>query len=275
MYSLNQMELSIVEHKTDSWLIHQRIQDWYVNATELCQASNKKMSHYLDIKTTKEFLEYLSNETGIPVSGENGLIKTIRWWNVKLQWTWVHPDVAINLAQWLSPAFAVAVSRWIREWSSWRMKAKLPVHIERYMANRSEIPNTHFSMLNEMTFWLVAPLESEWYTLPERMVPDISMWQMFSKWVREEKWMEPKEFPTYIHRYNDWRAFPARLYPNELLGDFREYFHNTWIPKRLIDYFKKKDPQALPYLPKLLPQPKEELSCFNKKLQMATNYKTK
>ena len=27
--------------------------------------------------------------------------------------TWIHPKVAINLAQWLSPDFAVLVSNWI------------------------------------------------------------------------------------------------------------------------------------------------------------------
>ena len=29
--------------------------------------------------------------------------------------TWVHPDVAILLAQWCSPKFAVRVSQWVRE----------------------------------------------------------------------------------------------------------------------------------------------------------------
>jgi hypothetical protein len=32
------------------------------------------------------------------------------------QGTWVHPDVAVNLAQWCSAKFAVQVSRWVREW---------------------------------------------------------------------------------------------------------------------------------------------------------------
>jgi predicted flap endonuclease-1-like 5' DNA nuclease len=30
--------------------------------------------------------------------------------------TWIHPDVAVNLAQWCSAKFAVAVSRWVRDW---------------------------------------------------------------------------------------------------------------------------------------------------------------
>jgi transposase-like protein len=29
--------------------------------------------------------------------------------------SWVHPDVAINIAQWISPKFNIQISRWIRE----------------------------------------------------------------------------------------------------------------------------------------------------------------
>ena len=29
--------------------------------------------------------------------------------------TWVHPQVAINIAQWISPEFDVQVSKWIFE----------------------------------------------------------------------------------------------------------------------------------------------------------------
>ena len=31
------------------------------------------------------------------------------------QGTWIHPDLAIQLAQWLSPKFAIQVSKWIRQ----------------------------------------------------------------------------------------------------------------------------------------------------------------
>ena len=30
------------------------------------------------------------------------------------QFTWIHPDLAIQLAQWISPSFALQVSKWIR-----------------------------------------------------------------------------------------------------------------------------------------------------------------
>jgi hypothetical protein len=35
--------------------------------------------------------------------------------NRATQGTWVHPDIAIHLAQWCNPRFAVQVSKWVRE----------------------------------------------------------------------------------------------------------------------------------------------------------------
>lgn len=29
--------------------------------------------------------------------------------------SWIHPDLAVQLAQWISPVFAIQVSRWIRQ----------------------------------------------------------------------------------------------------------------------------------------------------------------
>ena len=47
----------------------------------------------------------LSSDIGIPMSG---LIQIICGGQPHLQGAWVHPQVAINLAQWLSPKFAVS-----------------------------------------------------------------------------------------------------------------------------------------------------------------------
>lgn len=41
--------------------------------------------------------------------------------------TWIHPDLAIQLAQWCSKAFAIQVSRWIREWMA---SAYNPIQLE-------------------------------------------------------------------------------------------------------------------------------------------------
>ncbi|MDB6034900.1 MAG: KilA-N protein, partial [Verrucomicrobiales bacterium] len=168
--------------------------------------------------------------------------------------TWVHPDVAMNLGQWCSPRFAVAVAKWVREWMGGRVgKGIMPYHIERYMANRKDIPHTHFSMLNEMIFGLVGPLESNGYHLPDRMLPDISMGRMFCKWLRDNKGLDTNELPTYDHKFADGRIVAAKLYPNSVLADFRQHFHEEWLPKRAVKYFEEKDPEALPHLQKLLP----------------------
>lgn len=83
---------------------------------------------------------------------------------------------------------------------------------------------------------------------------------MFSRWLREEKGIEPKSFPTYRHQYEDGRVVDAWLYPNSLLAEFRDHFHNVWLPTRCHAYFAERDPQALTYLPALLPAPLKKVS---------------
>lgn len=54
----------------------------------------------------------------------------------------VHPQVAINLGQWLSAKFAVQVSKWVYDWMSGKgQSAKLPYHLERHLINLNKIRN--------------------------------------------------------------------------------------------------------------------------------------
>jgi hypothetical protein len=167
----------------------------------------------------------------------------------------VHPQVAINLAQWASPKFAVLVSKWVFEWFNGNIpnRTKLPYHIQRYLINRSEIPPTHFSIFNEIVFNLIAPLEDKGYELPDKLVPDISQGKMFANWIRKETGLEPNDFPTYTHTYPDGRVIPGvKLYPNSLLAEFRKHFHDVWLKKKASEYFKERDQNALPYLQKVI-----------------------
>lgn len=245
------VQLDLIPHKAEGEIINQRASDGYINATAMCRAVGKKLGHYLESKATKEFLQELSSDIGIPISD---LVIIIRGGIPDAQGTWVHPDAAIHLAQWCSPKFAVQVSRWVREWITGGKSASkdMPVHIKRYLANRSQIPHTHFSILNEVTFNLVAPLEDAGYTLPEEMVPDISQGRLFSKWLREEKGIEPSAFPTYKHQYPDGRVVDARLYPNEYLADFRHHFNTVWLPLHAPKYFKERDKSALTLITRIM-----------------------
>lgn len=246
----HQMILSLISHEVDGLNIPQRVTDGYINATALCQASGKKLGHYLENKATKEFLEALSADIGIPISS---LVLINKGGNPQLQGTWIHPDIAVNLGQWLSPRFAVMVSKWVREWMSGKIPGgNLPYHIRRYIANRSAIPPTHFSILNELIMGLIAPMEEKGYTLPETMLPDISEGKMFAKWLREEMGLDTDTMPTYRHVYEDGRVVFPKMYPILLLQDFRAHFYGTWIPNRMYGYFAERDTKALPYVDRLL-----------------------
>jgi hypothetical protein len=97
-----------------------RPEDNYINATQLCQAGNKKFSHWILLDSTKELINKLDNiinnqcnpETGIPVSGAVQ-ISLLDVNNKNNQDSWIHPKLAIQLAQWISPDFALQVSDWI------------------------------------------------------------------------------------------------------------------------------------------------------------------
>ncbi|WP_367872391.1 KilA-N domain-containing protein [Luteolibacter sp. Populi] len=240
-----QLEFTFIPHEVNNTLILQRAVDGYVNATAMCKAVGKQLGHYLENRTTKDFLGELASDIGIPISS---LVIVTKGGIAAQQGTWVHPDAAINLGQWCSPKFAVAVSKWVREWMTGKAQNSLPYHIQRYIANMSEVPHSHFSILNELIFGLIAPLEARGYVMPDNMVPDISQGRMFCKWLRDEKGIDTDTLPTYSHRYADGRVVHAKLYPLAVLEDFRRHFHEVWLPKRAPQYFKERSPEALPYL---------------------------
>lgn len=110
---MNKTNYEYLAREVNAIEIDQRISDGYINATALCKASNKEIKHYLENSTTKDFLDELSRSVGIPT---DVLVSKIMTGRNEFRGTWVHPQVAINLAQWLSPKFAVQVTEWIFGW---------------------------------------------------------------------------------------------------------------------------------------------------------------
>ena len=245
----------LIEHDIEGEIIPQRPRDGYINATLLCQRAGKTFGHYHESAQTRAFLDELSADIGIPISA---LVQIIKGGNEKLsQGTWVHPRVAIHLGQWLSPAFAVQVSKWVFDWMDGRFHDYMPEHLKRFLKNKSKIPHDHFSMLNEIYLYFLAPLEDAGIIPPDKIMPDISTGKMFSSFLRK-RGIDPNDFPTYQHEFVD-KSRPtvlARLYPNEYLAEFRKYFHEVWLPQRSQKYLEEKFPKALPYLPALLQIPR-------------------
>lgn len=250
-----QAHLALIPHVAEGATIYQRPEDGYINATAMCHAAGKRWNHYSSNETTKAFIAALESEAGIPASK---LIQSVSGGEPKLQGTWVHPQVAIHLAQWCSPTFAVKVSGWVYDWMSGKSRAgksNLPYHLQRYLENNENVPHGHFSILAELSILLIAPLEAMGYRLPAKMVPDISSGRIFCDWLRKEKGLNTDALPMYWHRYPDGRQVPAKAYPNELLADFRKHVVEVWLPKHAGEYFRKRDSLALEYLPKLLAGP--------------------
>ena len=94
-------------------VITSRSKDNYINATQLCQAGNKKFSHWYCLNNTKQLINELASDTGIPalelIDVKKGNSSNIT------QGSWIHPDLAVQLIQWISPKFAIQVSKWIRK----------------------------------------------------------------------------------------------------------------------------------------------------------------
>lgn len=103
----------ILVHPVEGQAVHQRVPDGYVNATAMCKAAGRQWGHYWENTSTREFVHALSLDIGIPISK---LIQSFRGKPSHLQGTWVHPRVAIHLGQWLSPRFAVRVTRIVEDW---------------------------------------------------------------------------------------------------------------------------------------------------------------
>ena len=93
------------------YTIEHRDEDGYINVTHLCKAGNKKFTDWFRLDKTKAFLQALYVSAGIPV---DTLIKYNTAYG-KERATWSHPQVAINIAQWISPRFDVKVSAWVYE----------------------------------------------------------------------------------------------------------------------------------------------------------------
>ena len=105
--------------------IERRQADGFVNATAMCKAGGRKLNHYLANERTQEYITALAANVvgekpcGAAVAGfpatASGLVDIRQGGQPHLQGTWIHPRLAIDLARWISPAFAVWMDGWFLE----------------------------------------------------------------------------------------------------------------------------------------------------------------
>ncbi|WP_445634559.1 KilA-N domain-containing protein [Nostoc sp. DSM 114161] len=85
----------------------------YVNATQMCKACGKAWADYAKTDSTKTYWEALSADMNLCISA---LVISIKGGNNKqVQGTWVHPEIAIDLAQWVSVEFRIWANRTLKK----------------------------------------------------------------------------------------------------------------------------------------------------------------
>jgi len=113
---MNNSALSVrVWNGTAIW---RRSQDGYVNATAMCQANGKRLFNYTRSERTRAYIAALAADAGIPATG---IIDMRCGGTPTNQGTWIHPRLAVDLARWISPQFAV----WMDGWFLQAMQASL------------------------------------------------------------------------------------------------------------------------------------------------------
>ena len=99
----------------DNYQLEYREEDGYINITNLCKAGGKHFKNWNQNDKTKRFLQVLSTAAGIPASELIKVGSGSKCENDTKNLTWAHPQVAINIAQWISAEFDVLVSKWVYE----------------------------------------------------------------------------------------------------------------------------------------------------------------
>jgi hypothetical protein len=89
--------------------ISRRDSDGYADATAMCQANGKLWGHYRETQRTTDYITALADATGLQPAQ---LIISTKGGPAHLQGTWIHPRLAVDLARWISPQFAVWMDGW-------------------------------------------------------------------------------------------------------------------------------------------------------------------
>jgi hypothetical protein len=108
--------VSMSQHALDSrfWNgtpISRRTSDGYVNATAMCKANGKRWKDYRESDRCQHYLDALESVAGISV---HALVES-RSGGAGGGGTWIHPQVAVDLARWISAPFAVWMDGWFLE----------------------------------------------------------------------------------------------------------------------------------------------------------------
>jgi phage antirepressor YoqD-like protein len=109
-----------------------------VNATEMARPFNKRPVDWLNLSSSQNYIQALREVRypNITPAESAGLIQTVRgnYSDGSQQGTWMHEDVALEFARWLSPSFAIWCNDRIKELMKVGMTA-MPQTVEAMLAD--------------------------------------------------------------------------------------------------------------------------------------------
>lgn len=116
--------LTTIMYYDDTPINFAKGRDVMVNATDMAKPFGKRPAKWLELPTTKAFLNSLCE---VRKSDITQLVTTSKGNSSKFeQGTWMHEDVALEFARWLSPEFAIWCNDRIKELLTMGMTATPP-----------------------------------------------------------------------------------------------------------------------------------------------------
>lgn len=237
----NDNQLVLVPHTYQGSLIQQRAADGYINATAMCKAAGKEWSNYNQNASTADFLQALAGSLGIP---RDQVVQPILAGPNEARGTWVHPQVAIHLAQWLSPEFAVKVSEWVYDWMSGRDPSDRvwQQFEDRISLIYDNVPEGYFCIFKEISD-ILAALITNGAHFGTRMLLDISVGLHWGNYWRDRNLSDQYGERRYFdHNYPSYfpqalsNPQPAACYPEDALPTFRRWMREVYIPQKMRTY---------------------------------------
>lgn len=148
----------------------QKFEQMFFNATEMAKPFGRLPAQWLRLPETESYIVALLNVGLSHIKNKTDLIKTRR--GRRLGGTWLHQDLGLAFARWLSPVFAVRLDMWTKErlrqesnFRNSRLEAKtsyLPM-TQAIADSREEAKPYHFSNENNLLYSIILGMRAKEY----------------------------------------------------------------------------------------------------------------
>lgn len=134
-----------------------------------------------------------------------------------------------------------------------------PKFVQRFAANQDRVKQGYFSVISELGVRLYGKLEIAGYMIADKdpkgkeLRPDISVGKRWAKYLADHYPEDINRFQEYMHLLPNGMEIPARMYELALLPKFITFVETVWIKEHAYEYFQDRDPKAIDYLIKLIP----------------------